>query len=123
MSQPTPFERIEVEGRPVLSNGQVNVMIMAEEGQGRLFKRRAQRGLSPKPPGETVLPLLNSLAGELVSKLDMSPLELQTKLQFILSQASPRTPENVEWAVAELDGVRAYVDGSNVILSKMDLMP
>lgn len=30
---------------------------------------------------------------------------------------------NVEWAVAELDGVRVYFDGVNVVVSKQDLMP
>lgn len=29
----------------------------------------------------------------------------------------------VEWAVAELDGVRAYFDGRTVVLSRKDLWP
>lgn len=29
----------------------------------------------------------------------------------------------VEWAVAELDGVRVYFDGVNVVVTKRDLMP
>lgn len=30
---------------------------------------------------------------------------------------------NVEWAVAELDGVRVYFDGVNVVVTRQDLMP
>lgn len=33
------------------------------------------------------------------------------------------TQSTVEWAVAELDGVRAYFDGVNVVLTRADLMP
>lgn len=29
----------------------------------------------------------------------------------------------VEWAVAELDGVRCYFDGTHAILTRQDLMP
>lgn len=29
----------------------------------------------------------------------------------------------VEWAVAELDGVRVYFDGVNVVVTRRDLMP
>lgn len=29
----------------------------------------------------------------------------------------------VEWAVAELDGVRVYFDGTNVVVTRRDLMP
>lgn len=32
-------------------------------------------------------------------------------------------PQRVEWAVAELDGVRVYFDGTHVIVSRQDLMP
>lgn len=30
---------------------------------------------------------------------------------------------SVEWAVAELDGVRVYFDGQNVVVTRRDLMP
>lgn len=40
----------------------------------------------------------------------------------VLRAGSPQA-QQVEWAVAELDGVRAYFDGQNVIVSKRDLMP
>lgn len=35
------------------------------------------------------------------------------------------TPEahQVDWAVAELDGVRVYVDGGNVIVTRRDMYP
>lgn len=32
-------------------------------------------------------------------------------------------PQPVEWAVAELDGVRAYFDGVHVVLTRRDLLP
>lgn len=35
---------------------------------------------------------------------------------------SPQT-RRVEWVVAELDGVRAYFDGTTVVLTKRDLRP
>ena len=31
--------------------------------------------------------------------------------------------KQVEWAVAELDGVRVYVDGDAVIVTRKDMMP
>lgn len=33
------------------------------------------------------------------------------------------TQSTVEWAVAELDGVRAYFDGTNVVVTRRDLAP
>lgn len=33
------------------------------------------------------------------------------------------TQAAVEWAVAELDGVRAYFDGANVVVTRADLTP
>jgi len=33
------------------------------------------------------------------------------------------SPQNVEWAVAELDGVRVYMDGEHVIVTRKDLQP
>lgn len=33
------------------------------------------------------------------------------------------TRAEIEWAVAELDGVRAYFDGANVVLTRADLQP
>lgn len=32
-------------------------------------------------------------------------------------------PRNVEWAVAELNGVRVYFDGKNVVVTVRDLQP
>lgn len=32
-------------------------------------------------------------------------------------------PRQVEWVVAELDGVRVYFDGTHVVVSRQDLMP
>lgn len=29
----------------------------------------------------------------------------------------------IEWVVAELDGVRVYFDGTNVVVTRRDLMP
>lgn len=33
------------------------------------------------------------------------------------------TSSQVEWAVAELDGVRAYFDGTHVVVTRRDLNP
>jgi hypothetical protein len=34
-----------------------------------------------------------------------------------------KSQARVEWAVAELDGVRVYFDGTNVVVTRRDLMP
>lgn len=40
-----------------------------------------------------------------------------------IKHAGSPNAEQVEWAVAELDGVRVYVDGSSVIVTRDDLYP
>lgn len=44
-------------------------------------------------------------------------------LRRAIKRAGSPKAEQVEWAVAELDGVRVYVDGSSVIVTRDDLYP
>lgn len=36
---------------------------------------------------------------------------------------NPETATSYEWAVAELDGVRVYFDGTNVVVTRENLYP
>lgn len=40
-----------------------------------------------------------------------------------VKNAGTEAMQSVEWAVAELDGVRVYVDGQSVIVTRADLSP
>ena len=40
-----------------------------------------------------------------------------------VKNAGTADAQQVEWAVAELDGVRVYVDGQNVVVTRADLSP
>lgn len=119
MVQPVPFEISQRDGVRVASNGHLTLTLL-DEG-GRLFRRRGIAGLSARPAGDVVLPQLNALAGDLLAHLDMPAAELQQRLAAIVALATPPEPRNIEWAVAELNGVRAYVDGENVVLTTRDL--
>lgn len=119
MSQPAPFEIGERDGIRVASNGRLTLSVL-DEG-GRLFRRRAVAGISTGAAGEAVLPRLNQLAGDLLGRLDMPGDELRARLQAILATATPPEPRHIEWAVAELKGVRVYVDGDTVIVTERDL--
>lgn len=117
---PVPFEIVEAEGAQHASNGSMRIMVM--DG-GRIFRRRGQKGLTLKPPAEAALPLVNQLAGELLNDPSMSAAQVQQKLLAIAGLVPLPNVQRVEWAVAELDGVRAYCMGTDVILTKQDLSP
>lgn len=40
-----------------------------------------------------------------------------------VKRVGTEAPQHIEWAVAEVDGLRVYFDGSNVIVSRQDLNP
>lgn len=44
------------------------------------------------------------------------------KRRAVKRLGSPK-PERVEWCVVELNGVRVYVDGENVVVTTRDLQP
>lgn len=123
MQQPAPFELLRQDGHRVASNGALTVLLLEPDDVGRLFRRRAVKHSTGGTPGQAVLPELNRLAGDLVARLDMPAAELADRLQQLAAMATPGDPQQVEWAVAELDGVRVYVDGASVIVTRRDLMP
>lgn len=121
MAQPAPFEIVEREGVRVASNGARSVTLL--DGAGRMFRRRGVAGLGARAPGESILPQLNELAGHLLQNLSMPGDELAQRLIALAEQAKPAEPQHIEWVVAELNGVRCYVDGDNVVVTTRDLTP
>jgi len=123
-AQPAPFEIVEADGTRVASNGAASLTILADlAGQGRLFRRRAQKGLNVKPAGEIAVPMLNQLCGELVANLSMPGDQVVARIRAIAEAVQPEPPKNVEWAVAEIDGLRVYSDGRDVIVTRADITP
>jgi len=119
-----PFEIVEADGRKVATNGAVTLSVLDDVAAGaRLFRRRAIKGMNMAPSGEMALPLLNGLAGELLADLSMPAHVLAQRLAEIAERVQPKQPEPVEWAVAEVDGVRVYFDGANVVVTRADLKP
>lgn len=50
MAAPVPFEIAEVDGVRVASNGATSVQLLEPADQGRMFRRRAVRGLGGPAP-------------------------------------------------------------------------
>lgn len=120
-TQPIPFEIVQQDGVSVASNGSIRLSML--DADGRLFKRRGVSGLAIKPAAEVLIPQLNALAGELLAKPDTPATEARARLLAIAGLVNTAEPQQHEWAVAELDGVRVYTDGANVVVTKQDLMP
>lgn len=88
-----------------------------------MFRRRAQKGLSVKPAGEIAVPLLNQLCGELVADMSLPGHLVAERIRAIANAVQPEPPKNVEWVVAEIDGLRVYFDGRDVLVSRADITP
>lgn len=115
-----PFTLVHREGKtPVASNGTVG-LTCPDEG-GVVFLRRGIRVTRAAPLGERVLPLLNELAGQVLADPTMPAHEIRARLHALQLQCVESKQVNVEWAVAELDGVRCYTDGETVLLTRQDL--
>jgi len=121
MTDAVPFEITEQGETRIASNGDTSLTLL--DADGKLFRRRGVRGLNMKPCGESALPLLNELAGELLAKLDMPAHVLAQRLAGISAAVQPVPSETIEWAVAELDGVRIYMTGKHVLVTRQDLRP
>jgi len=122
MADPAPFEITEAPGGArVASNATATLTVL--DADGRLFRRRAVKGMVTKPCAEAALPMINQLAGDLLASLDMPSHVVAQRLAQIRDAIQPHEPTRVEWAVAELDGVRTYFDGVNVIVTRQDLKP
>lgn len=121
---PIPFEIVNMDdGSRVASNGHRRVMLLEPADKGRMFRRRGVKGLSSRNPAETVLPKLNQFAGELLQNPGMSAEEIQCSLMALVGIVQPPPVQRMEWCVVELDGVRVYVAGNDVIVTKKDLSP
>lgn len=119
--QPVPFEIVEQDGARVASNGAVRLTLL--DAAGKLFRRRGVSGLALKPPAEILIPQLNALAGELLQRPDMPAAEAVGRVLAMAGLVPTAEPQRHEWAVAELDGVRVYTDGVNIVVTKQELMP
>lgn len=120
VQQPTPFTIVRAEGLPpVATNGACRLMCLDAGGELRL--RRGIRGVFGAPVAEKILPHLNALAGELLAHSDMAPADVAARLHALQMVCAPPPLPNVEWAYAELNGVRVYTDGVDVILTQQDL--
>jgi hypothetical protein len=120
--QPVPWEVARTDALHVASNG-AQQLVLLDVDAGRIFLRRGVKGLGAAPAGERVLPKLNELAGELLQRLDMPSAELVARLHAIAGLAHVPPPQHVEWAVAELDAVRVYTNGAEVVVTRRDLNP
>lgn len=122
MAQPVPWEIVtRPDGVRVASNGAQRLVVLDEAGQ--VFRRRGVTGLAMRPAAELLIPQLNALAGELLAAPDMPARAAVDRLLAIAGTVPTAEPQRVEWAVAEIDGVRVYVDGPNVVVTTRDLMP
>lgn len=121
LKHPVPFEIIEQDGMRVASNGTLRLTLL--DGAGRMFRRRGLKGLAMKPPAELLIPQLNQLAGELLQRPDMPADEAVGRLLSLAGLVPTAEPKRMEWVVAELNGVRVYTDGTNVVVTTQDLTP
>lgn len=120
MSQPVPFHLVRADnGLTVATNGAVRLTCLDDGGAVKL--RRGICGVMAGPVVEKVLPLLNQLAGELLQNSAMDPVEVAARLHALQMLCKPQAPQHLEWAYTELDGVRVYTDGQDVIVTRQDL--
>ncbi len=122
LKHPVPFEIIEQDkGMRVASNGTLRMMVLGAEG--KLFRRRAITGIQAKPAAEMLIPLLNGLATDLLAQPDMPAQEAVSRLLALAGLVPITEPKRQEWAVAELNGVRVYTDGANVVVTTQEMTP
>ena len=118
--QPTPFTLVKREGAPSVATNGTTALVCLDAG-GIVMLRRGITGEFGAPTAEKILPHLNALAGELLANSAMPPLEVAARLHALQLACKPPEFQNTEWAFAELDGVRVYVDGSTVVVTRQDL--
>lgn len=117
--QPQPFEIQHLDGVAVASNGATRVCLT--EPDGRMFRRRGIAGISSRTAAETLVPQLNALAGDLLANPTMSAAEAVARLHAIGGAVQLTQPQNVEWCVVDVGGVRVYVDAESVIVTRQDI--
>ncbi|WP_137921698.1 hypothetical protein [Hydrogenophaga sp. 2FB] len=120
MGKPTPFTIVRNEGMPpVATNGATRLMCLDADGEVRL--RRAIRTVMVAPMAERLIPQLNALSGELLANT-MSAEDVAARLHALQLSCTPIEPQHVEWAYVEIAGVRVYTDGTDVIVTRQDLL-
>lgn len=118
MPQPIPFEITERDNARFASNGTVRVALL--DG-GKMYRRRAISGIPIKPPAEVLIPQLNQLAGELLAQPDTPAHVAVGRLLAMAGMIPTAEPQRHEWLVAQLDDVRVYTNGVEVIITKQEL--
>lgn len=90
---------------------------------GTVVRRRALKGVALTPNAEVAVPMLNALATAIIRNPAMPPEQVQAQLLTIASLIPTTKPTPVEWCMATIDGVRVYLDGRNVVVTRQDLRP
>lgn len=124
MRQPVPFTIVRHKGHPaVATNGSMTLLCLDDPDAVRL--RRAIRTQGGAPMAEKLLPLLNQLAGDVLQDPSLPRADVRARLHALQLLCDDPLIENKEWAYAELDGVRVYVDSATgtVVLTRQDLTP
>lgn len=121
LKHPVPFEIVEGPGMTVASNGAMRLTVLGEGA--KVFRRRAITGIQTKPAAEMLIPLLNGLATELLAQPGMPAQDAVARLLALAGLVPLAEPKRVEWVVGELNGVRVYTDGANVVMTTEDLKP
>jgi hypothetical protein len=120
--QPAPFEIVEREdGQRIASNGAQRIVLL--DADGRMFRRRGVKGIATANAADVLLPKVNEFAGQLLAHPEMPAEEAVNRLRAIAGLVRTEPPQRVEWLVVEIDGVRVYCDGDNVIVTRQDLVP
>lgn len=120
--QPVPFAIVRDPGGPATaSNGTARLAVL--EDNGTVFLRRGIKRFMARPANETLLPLINEFAGQLLNTPEMTLDEARARMEAIAATLPQQQAANVEWVVAELNGVRVYYDGRDVIVTTRDLQP
>lgn len=121
LKHPIPFEIIEQDGLKIASNGTLRLAVMGDGA--KVFRRRAITGLQTKSAAEMLIPLLNELATELLTQPNTPAQDAVSRLLALAGLVPIAEPRKVEWVVGELNGVRVYTDGLNIVMTTEDLQP
>lgn len=119
--QPVPFAIVPAgDGLPThASNGTCRMAVL--DGDGSMKLRRGIKHSMGKPVNETLLPVINEFAGFLLQNPGLTLDEARARLDAIASMLPSEKATNVEWVMGELNGVRVYYDGRDVIVTRLDL--
>lgn len=120
--QPVPFEIVpQPGGQRVASNGELALVVLEDLPGAQVFRRRSVSGLPLKPAAELLIPQLNQLAGDLLANPDTNAEQARQRLAAIAGTVQTAEPVRSEALVVDVDGVRIYIAGTNVIVTRKDL--